>query len=101
MIIYTGHKVYLENCCFLVLLIPVILLAVIVVAGIVANVFFSFISVAKVVYGDYDMWNPANINCSSPSFLSAFTYVTTELVLIALIIIIIACGFLGYWCCPQ
>jgi hypothetical protein len=100
MIIYTSHKVYLEDCCFLVLLIPVILLAVIVVLGIVANMLFSFISVTEVVYGDFEMWNPSNIDCSSPSFFSAFTYFTTELVFLALIIIIIACGLLWY-CCHQ
>ena len=102
MILYTSHKVYLEDHCYLIMLGSVIVLAVIVVLGIAANMLFSFISVAKVVYGDYNniMWNPSNIDCSSPSFFSAFTYITTEFVLIAVIIIIV-CYFLWRFCCQQ
>ena len=95
MVLYTSSKIYSENCCFLVMLVPIIVLAFISVVGIAANVLFSFISVVKVVYGDYEMWNPASISCSSPSFFSAFTYVTTEFVLIALIVIV--CGFLLWY----
>ena len=100
MILYTSYKVYLEDCCFLVMLVPVIVLAVIVVVGIVANILFSFISVAKVVYGDYELWSPSNIDCSSPSFFSAFSYLTAEFVLIAAIIIIV-CGCSWYYCRQQ
>ena len=99
MILYTSVKVYLEKSCFAFMLCPVVALIVIVVAGIIANVLFSFISVVKVVYGDYEMWNPANISCSSPSFLSAFTYVTAEFILIALSIIV--GGFFFWRCCCQ
>ena len=100
MILCTSVKVYLEDSCLLLMLIPVVVLTVIVAIGVVANVLFSFISVVKVVYGDYEMWNPANINCSSPSFLSAFTYVTAEFILIALSIIV---GGFFFWryCCQQ
>ena len=101
MILCTSVKVYLEDSCLLLMLIPVVVLTVIVAIGVVANVLFSFISVVKVVYGDYEMWNPASIDCSSPSFLSAFTYVTAEFVLIAVIILIV--GGLFFWrcCCKQ
>jgi hypothetical protein len=93
------HKDYLglQDNCFLVILVLLIILAAI---GIGANILFSFISVAKVVYGDYEMWNPSNIDCSSPSFFSAFTYVTAEFVLIALIIIVV-CIFLWHYCGQQ
>ena len=92
MILYTSSKIYSENCCFLVMLVPIIVLAFISVVGVAANVLFSFISVVKVVYGDHEMWNPASISCNSPSLFSAFTYITAEFVLIALIVIV--CGFL-------
>lgn len=95
MILYTSHKIYLVDGCFLVMLVPVVLLVVINVLGILANVLFSFISVVKVVYGDYEMWNPASISCSSPTFFSAFTYVTSEFILIALIIFV--CVFLLWY----
>ena len=103
MILYTSSKIYSEDGCVLVMLIPVIVLAFIGVVGVVANVLFSFISVVKVVYGDYEMWDPASISCSSPTFLSAFTYITAEFVLIALIIIVCLILFWYYrhQCCQQ
>ena len=69
-------------------------LALICAIGIIVNVIFSFVSVVKVVYRDYDMWNPDSINCASPAFFSAFTYVTIEFVLI---VVIIVCSFFVWY----
>ena len=87
MVLYTGHCVYLEGRCLLIMLFPIVVLVVVCVLGIAANVLFSFISIVEVVYRDYNMWRPENIDCTSPAFYSAFTYVTIELVFIGVLII--------------
>ena len=99
MISYISRSIYLDDSCFYILLFPVAVLVVIGALGILANVLFSFISVVKVVYRDYTMWNPDNIGCSSPAFISAFAYVTIEFILIG--IVVIMCGFLIWYCRRQ
>ena len=95
MFLYTTRNIYSQNHCFLIMLIPVAVLAAVCALGIVANLLFSFISVVKVVYVDYNKWSPDTINCTSPAFYSAFTYVTVEFVSI---VIFIVCLII-VWCC--
>ena len=61
LILYTSSKIYSGDGCVLVMLVPVIVLVFIGVVGVVANLLFSFISVVKAIYGDYEMWDPASI----------------------------------------
>ena len=53
------------------------------IIAIATNTSFSFTSVVKVVYGEYNRWNTQNNNCSSPVFYSAFAYVTAEFLTLA------------------
>lgn len=91
LLLYTYYNIcFKDHFCFLMILIPLVILAFICV---LANVLFSFVSVVKVVYRDFSMWKAENIDCTSPAFYSAFTYVTFEFVLIALLIIAICVFF--------
>ena len=93
MIAFTSHSIHSKYYCFLFVMFLVVPLALICAVGIIVNVIFSFVSIVKVVYRDYDIWNPDNINCASPAFFSAFTYVTIEFVLI----VIIVCSFFVWY----
>ena len=99
LILYTSYKIYSEDRCLLIMLVPVVVLAIICILGIVSNVLVSFVSIVKVVYGDYRVWNPHGSNCTSPAFFSGFTYVTIEFVLI--LVFIIVCVFLLFYCLRQ
>ena len=95
MIAFISHSIYSKYYCFLFVMFLAVPLALICAVGIIVNVIFSFVSIVKVVYRDYGMWNPDNINCASPTFYSAFIYVTIEFVLI--IVIIVCSVFVWYF----
>ena len=80
MVAFASHSIYSKHYCFLFVMFLVVPLALTCAIGIIVNMIFSFVSVVKVVYRDYDMWNPDSINCASPAFFSAFTYITISLV---------------------
>ena len=68
------------------------------IAAIFANTLFSFTSIVKVVYGEYDRWKTQN-NCTSPAFYSAFAYVTAEFFTLAVAILVIFA--LIIYCCYE
>ena len=90
---YNNIICFKDHFYFMMILIPLVILAFMCVLAIIANVLFSFVSVVKVVYRDFSMWKAENIDCTSPAFYSAFTYVTLEFVLIALLFIAICVFF--------
>ena len=100
MFLYTSHSIYSQHHCVLIMSFPVVVLALVCMLGIIANLFFSFISVVKVVYAGYNTWRPETINCTSPAFYSAFTYVTVEFTLI-LIFIVCLIIIITAWCCRR
>ena len=50
-------------------------------------VFFFSIAISRPLFYHYNLWKREVINCSSPLFYTAFAYVTTQYIVIGLVVI--------------
>ena len=68
-------------------------------------VFFYGIAISHPVYNFMYAWNEDFINCTSPIFYTAFTYLTIQYSMIGLIILLFIIGFvlylLAFTLCPN
>ena len=87
---YSGMCKYLE------IAIVIITVGIISTLAIIANYVFSFVSIVKEVYVGGPASNDTVANCTSPAFYTAFTYVTVEFIVLAVLIPVIVVGFV---CC--